>query len=87
MQYKDLNTEHFLKQIKGAFFSSHYYSVNDFCERNPQFQPADVSRFLSGKKNWTYQKVFLLMALLKIRIEFWNFESMLQAYTSGIIFK
>lgn len=72
----DIHTAKFLKTLFRELSRQYVRGVKDFCQANPQFEPADVSRFFAGKKNWGYKKLFLLMAILKIETESIDFYSM-----------
>lgn len=73
---KDVNIENFLATLHRYFNSKFPRGVKDFCQDNPQFEPADVSRFFKGEKNWGYKKLFLFLSLLKVQTSSIDFFSM-----------
>lgn len=51
--------------------------MKEFCTKH-EFDPADLSRFLAGKKDWQLEKVIRLMNCLDLSIFIWDYK---QSYT------
>lgn len=51
-----------------------YYSLNNFCQSNNEFDVSDLSKFLKGKKQWNYVKFLKLLMILETEIRFSWFQ-------------